>query len=70
MFANSATGSEEQSQGVEHVNTAVSHIDKVTQTTARHAEESAGAAGKLDARVETLRKSMAALSALVGGHRV
>ncbi|MEN9841748.1 MAG: hypothetical protein RL376_1548 [Verrucomicrobiota bacterium] len=58
-----AGGSQEQSQGVAQVNTAISQIDKVTQsnvTNAEHSAESAsaltGQAAKLQAAVHTLEK--------------
>lgn len=41
-----ATASEEQSHGITQVNTAVAEMDKVTQSTAANAEESAAAGGQ------------------------
>lgn len=50
-----AVASREQSQGVGQINTAVSQIDKVTQSNAASAEESAAAARELEQQIETLR---------------
>jgi methyl-accepting chemotaxis protein len=47
-----ATVSEEQSHGITQVNTAVAEMDKVTQSTAANAEESAAAAEELNAQAE------------------
>jgi len=47
-----ATASEEQSHGITQVNTAVAEMDKVTQSTAANAEESAAAAEELNDQAE------------------
>jgi methyl-accepting chemotaxis protein len=67
LVAEIATGSNEQSQGIGQVATAVSQMDKVTQSNAASAEESASASEELTAQAETLRESVRSLEALVGG---
>jgi hypothetical protein len=62
-----ARASQEQAQGVEQVNTAVSQMDKVTQQNAAGAEESASAAEQLSAQAETVKGAVSELSALVSG---
>jgi methyl-accepting chemotaxis protein len=67
LVAEIATGSNEQSQGIGQVATAVSQMDKVTQSNAAGAEESASASEELTAQAEALRESVRNLQALVGG---
>ena len=50
-----AVASREQSQGVGQISTAVSQIDRVTQSNAASAEESAAATRELERQIETLR---------------
>ncbi len=50
-----ATASEEQAQGINQVNTAVAEMDKVTQSTAASAEESAAASEELNAQAEQMK---------------
>ncbi len=59
--------SEEQAQGVDQVNTAVSQMDKVTQQNAAGAEESASAAEELSAQAQTVKGMVNELVAVVGG---
>ena len=61
--------SEEQAQGVDQVNTAVSQMDKVTQSNAAGAEESASASEELSAQANTVKGVVDELAALVGGTR-
>ena len=61
-----ASASREQSQGVNQVNTAVSQMDKVTQSNAAHAEECASAAEELKAQSSRLGETVRGLSALIG----
>lgn len=49
-----AVASQEQSRGIEQVNTAVSEMDKVVQTAAANAEESSSAAEELSSQSEEL----------------
>ena len=67
LAAEVATASNEQSQGVGQVNTAVSQMDKITQTNASGAEETAAAAEELNAQAHSLRASVTQLQELVGG---
>jgi methyl-accepting chemotaxis protein len=62
-----ATASKEQSDGIAQVNTAVTQMDKVTQSNAASAEESASAAQELNAQTRVLRDVVAELLKLVGG---
>ncbi len=65
-----ATASQEQSQGIAQVNTAVTQMDKVTQSNAATAEESAAAAKELTAQAESVKEAVADLLRLVGGNDV
>jgi methyl-accepting chemotaxis protein len=62
-----AAASEEQSHGITQVNTAVSEMDKVTQSTAANAEESAAAAEELNAQAEQMKIFVGDLVTVVGG---
>ncbi len=62
-----AAASKEQSQGIDQVNTAVSQMDKVTQSNAASAEESASAAEELSSQAIQLSEMVGELVALVGG---
>ncbi len=61
--------SEEQAQGVDQVNTAVSQMDKVTQQNASGAEESASASEELAAQAANVKGMVDELAGLVGGSR-
>ncbi len=61
-----ATASNEQSEGITQVNMAVGQMDKVTQSNAATAEETASAAEELNAQSEELRNAAALLAAMVG----
>ena len=62
-----AAACNEQAQGIDQVNTAVSQMDKVTQSNAANAEESASASEELNAQAEQMNTIVGELSALVGG---
>jgi methyl-accepting chemotaxis protein len=62
-----AAASREQDQGISQVNTAVVQMDKVTQSNAANAEETASAAEELNAQAEALREAVASLVKLAGG---
>jgi methyl-accepting chemotaxis protein len=62
-----AAASQEQSQGIGQVNTAVSQMDKVTQSNAAGAEESAAASEELSSQAEQLKGVVGELLVLVGG---
>jgi methyl-accepting chemotaxis protein len=67
LVAEIAHASNEQTQGIGQVNTAVSQMDKVTQSNAGNAEETAAAAEELTAQAAVQRDAVAELLALVGG---
>jgi len=54
-----AAASQEQSQGIDQVNTAVAQMDKVTQQNAANSEESASAAEELSSQAEELQNMVA-----------
>ena len=64
-----ATASQEQSQGIAQVNTAVTQMDKVTQSNAANAEESASAAEELNAQADALKEAVSELLQLVDGRQ-
>ena len=61
-----ATASKEQSQGLGQIGTAVTQLDKVTQTNAAGAEETAAASEELKAQASMLLESVGDLRRLVG----
>jgi hypothetical protein len=65
-----STASQEQSQGIIQVNLAVSQMDKVTQSNAANAEESASSSQELSSQAGTLQELGDGLLALVDGHAV
>ena len=69
MAGEVATASQEQSQGILQVNTAVTEMDKVTQSNAASAEESASAAEEMTAQAEALKEAVAELLRLVDGQK-
>ena len=68
LAAEVAAASNEQAQGIEQVNIAVSQMNRVTQSNAANAEESAAAGEELSAQAAQLDSMVAALLAIVGGH--
>lgn len=62
-----SAASEEQSEGINQVNTAVAQMDKVTQNSAANAEESASASEELSSQAADLNGMVEELSAIVGG---
>jgi methyl-accepting chemotaxis protein len=62
-----ASASQEQSQGIEQVNTAVTQMDKVTQSNAASAEESASAAAELNRQAKSMKHAVVELLSLVEG---
>ena len=69
LVAEIAAASREQSQGIEQVNKAVVEMDKVVQTNAASAEESASASEELNAQCATTYRSVRELNRLIdGGH--
>lgn len=67
LIAEVTAASDEQSQGIDQVNTAVAQMDKVTQTNAANAEESASASEELSGQAQNLNAMVSELVALVGG---
>ncbi len=67
LVAEIASASTEQSQGIAQVNTAVSEMDKVTQSNAVSAEKSAAAGADLRAQAGALKTAVEDLERLVGG---
>jgi methyl-accepting chemotaxis protein len=67
LAAEVASASKEQSQGIDQVNKAVTEMDKVTQSNAANAEESASAAEELNAQAGALKQAVVELMQLVGG---
>jgi len=64
-----AGASREQTDGIVQINQAVGQMDKVTQSNAATAEESAGAAEELNSQAQVMKQSVAELLQLVGGKR-
>ena len=58
--------SQEQSQGMAQIGKAIAQIERITQSTAASAEESASAGQELNAQSESLRNVVSRLAALVG----
>jgi len=67
LVAEVASASREQTQGITQINTAVGQMDKVTQSNAANAEESAAAAEELNAQAEVMKQAVSELLELVGG---
>ena len=66
LVAEVASASREQTQGIMQINTAVGQMDKVTQSNAANAEESAAAAQELNAQAMMMKDSVNELLKLVG----
>jgi len=67
LAAEVASASREQTQGITQINTAVGQMDRVTQSNAASAEESAAAAEELNAQAMVMKESVNELLKLVGG---
>ncbi len=65
-----SAASNEQALGIEQVNTTVSQMDKVTQTNAANAEESASASEELTAQAKELTEAVRILKGIVMGKRM
>ncbi len=61
------TGSQEQSESISQINTTVAQMDKVTQSNAASAEQSASAAMQLSAQAGALQQAVARLEQLING---
>jgi methyl-accepting chemotaxis protein len=69
MVADIAAASVEQNQGIEQVNLAVTEMDKVTQSNAASAEESAAASANLRSDAAVLLEIVTEISQLAGSRR-
>jgi methyl-accepting chemotaxis protein len=66
LAAEVAGASKEQIQGISQINTAVAQMDKVTQSNAASAEESAAASETLNGQAQTMQEDVAELLKLLG----
>jgi methyl-accepting chemotaxis protein len=64
-----SAASNEQAQGIEQINRAVSEMDKVVQKNAANAEESASAAEEMNSQAEQMKGFTKDLLALVSGNK-
>jgi methyl-accepting chemotaxis protein len=69
LIAEIAAASQEQSQGIDQVNTAVAQMDKVTQQNAANSEESASASEELSSQAEELQSMVAQFKLTNAGQR-
>jgi methyl-accepting chemotaxis protein len=67
LVAEISTASNEQAKGIEQINSAVSQMDQVAQSSAALAEESAASSEELSAQAEQTQRIVRELAALVGG---
>jgi len=67
LVVNIASASKEQSDGIGQVSAAVSEVDKVTQSNAANAEQSAAAALELNAQGEALKEALSKMMQLTAG---
>ncbi len=67
LVAEIANASGEQDRGTGQLTVAVSEMDKVTQSNASNAEETASASEELNAYADTLKETVQQLAGLVGG---
>ncbi len=67
LVAEITVASREQNEGIQQISTAVSQMNKVTQTNAAGAEESAAAAEEMNAQAATLKGCVDELLGLVNG---
>jgi len=63
-----SAASQEQSQGIDQINKAVAEMDKVTQSTAATAEESASASEEMNAQAEQMKQVAFTLTSIIGGN--
>jgi methyl-accepting chemotaxis protein len=69
MIAEIAAATHEQSQGIDQVSKALHEMDKVTQTNAAGAEESASSSAELASQAEQMKSTVQDLVVLVDGGR-
>lgn len=66
LVAEIAAACQEQTQGIQQINNAISQMDQVTQANAANAEESASAGEELSAQAEELTQVVGVLQKLIG----
>jgi len=69
LVAGIVAASNEQAQGIEQVNRAVTEMDKVVQQNAANSEESASGAEQMNAQAEKLKGIVEDLGLMVDGHQ-
>jgi methyl-accepting chemotaxis protein len=69
LVAEIAAASNEQAQGIEQVNTAVTEMDRVVQQNAANAEESASASETMNTQADRMKATVDGLLTLVAGSR-
>lgn len=69
LAAEVAAATNEQAQGIENINIAVSQIDKITQNNAANSEEAASASEELNAQARELNDMVNSLTRLIQGGR-
>ncbi len=67
LVAEIAAASDEQSQGIKQINTAIQEMDKSTQQNAASAEEAASASEELSAQAMQLKMNVGQLETLISG---
>jgi methyl-accepting chemotaxis protein len=67
LFSEISVASQEQSQGIEQINTAVAEMDKVVQQNAANAEESASASEEMSAQADQMKDMVEELVMLIKG---
>lgn len=63
-----AAASKEQSEGIQNIHQAITEIDKVTQISAVHADQSSGASEKMNRQVENLKEHVSSIASIVEMH--
>jgi len=64
-----AASSEEQARGIDHIGQAIARIETVTQNNVNNAHQTAEAAAAMDQQIQTTRRHLAELVAVVGLRR-
>ncbi|MFH0996456.1 MAG: methyl-accepting chemotaxis protein [Pseudomonadota bacterium] len=70
LIGDITSASAEQARGIEQLNTALSEMDQVTQTTAANSEETAGASGQMREQAEHMAQVVMELCALTDGSSI
>lgn len=69
LVAGIAAASQEQNQGIKQINTAMTQMDRATQTSAANAQECAVASNDLNQQAQELKETVEELSSLIGRRR-